>query len=559
MTESPVRQKVKELFPELLDGLRLLEGRFPANEIASRVVRAAMSQPGVAGARLWRADRGEAEVWAEAGILPASTPAGIKPGLPSDSSKDPTIWAGALGSDDFRVRVLEVRGAGPLNDTVRGEMDLLARFAAVVLALAERRGAMKELSSIIEATKKLNSTLDLGELISIILQIATRQTGAERGTVFLVDRERNEIWSLVGLGLEQQVIRLPSDRGIAGWVAREGSAVRLENAYDDARFEPDIDRKLGFKTRQLLSLPIRNEAGDVIGVLQLLNKPEAFSDEDEAFLDALSVHVALALEKAQLHRERVEKEKMERDLALAREIQAGLLPDAPPAFPGMEIAVSHRASQMVGGDYYDFLSVQAEEKEALLLVVADVEGKGAASALVMANVQATLHALADHVEPLEKLPATINQKLLMGARAAMAQGRPTKYLSMFLALIESGGRNLRYVNAGHVPPALIRADGSVEWLEAGGMIVGLLPDIEFECGTVTLAEGDLLIACTDGITEAMDSAGTEFSRARLAEMVTKLREKKPEEIMRAVITEVEIHSRGGMYEDDRILMITKAV
>ncbi len=188
-----------------------------------------------------------------------------------------------------------------------------------------------------------------------------------------------------------------------------------------------------------------------------------------------------------------------------------------------------------------------------------MEGKGAASALVMANVQATLHALADHVEPLEKLPATINQKLLMGARAAMAQGRPTKYLSMFLALIESGGRNLRYVNAGHVPPALIRADGSVEWLEAGGMIVGLLPDIEFECGTVTLAEGDLLIACTDGITEAMDSAGTEFSRARLAEMVTKLREKKPEEIMRAVITEVEIHSRGGMYEDDRILMITKAV
>ena len=185
------------------------------------------------------------------------------------------------------------------------------------------------------------------------------------------------------------------------------------------------------------------------------------------------MHVALALEKAQLHRERVEKEKMERDLALAREIQAGFLPDAPPAFPGIEIAVSHRASQMVGGDYYDFLPVQVEGGEALLLVVADVEGKGAASALVMANVQATLHALADHVEPLEKLPATINQKILIGARAAsMAQGRHTKYLSMFLALVESGGRNLRYVNAGHVPPAVIRADGSVEWLEAGGMIVG---------------------------------------------------------------------------------------
>lgn len=558
MSETPARQKVSELFPELLDGLRLLEGRFPANELAARVVRAAMSQPGVAGARLWRADRGEAEVWAQAGVLPASPPAGMKPGLPSDSSRDPAIWAGALGNDDFRVRVLEVRGTGPLGDRVRSQMDLLARFAAVVLALAERRGAMKELSSIIEATKKLNSTLDLGELIHIILQIATRQTGAERGTVFLVDRERNEIWSLVGLGLDQQVIRLPADRGIAGWVAREGTALRLENAYEDPRFEPDIDRKLGFKTDQLLCLPIRNEAGAIIGVLQLLNKQEGFSDEDEAFLDALSAHVALALEKAQLHRERVEKEKMERDLALAREIQAGFLPDAPPAFPGIEIAVSHRASQMVGGDYYDFLTVQAEGREALLLVVADVEGKGAASALVMANVQATLHALADHVEPLEKLPATINHKLLMGSRAAMAQGRATKYLSMFLALVESGGRNLRYVNAGHVPPAVIRADGRVEWLETGGTIVGLLPEVQFECGIVTLAQGDLLVACTDGITEAMDAVGTEFGRRRLVELVTGLRYEAPEKIMQAVLRDVDKHSRGGTYEDDRILLVMKA-
>jgi serine phosphatase RsbU (regulator of sigma subunit) len=428
-----------------------------------------------------------------------------------------------------------------------------------VLALAERRGAMKELSSIVEATKKLNSTLDLGELISIILQIATRQTGAERGTVFLVDRERNEIWSLVGLGLEQQVIRLPAERGIAGWVAREGSAVCLEDAYGDPRFEPDIDRKLGFRTRQLLCLPIRNEAGDIIGVLQLLNKAEGFSGEDEAFLDALSAHVALALEKAQLHRERVEKEKMERDLALAREIQSGFLPEAPPAFPGINIAVSHRASQMVGGDYYDFLPVNVDGKDALLLVVADVEGKGAASALVMANVQATLHALADHIETLEKLPATINQKILAGARSSMAQGRVTKYLSMFLALVESGGRSCLYVNAGHVPPAVIRADGNVEWLNTGGMIVGILPDVEFECGTVAFAPGDTLVACTDGITEAMDATGAEFSRHRLAELVSPLRNLSPEVILRAVLDEVDRHSRGGIYEDDRILMVMKAV
>ena len=559
MSETPARPKAQGAFLELLEGLRTLEGRLPSNEVAQRVVQAAMLQPEIAGARLWRVDNGHASVWTAVGVLPASGDNQTIAGAVINPSNDGMLWAAALGSDDFRVRVLEVRGKCALGEAVRAQLDFLARFAAVVLALAERRGAMEELSSIIEATKKLNSTLDLGELIHIILQIATRQTGADRGTVFLVDRERGEIWSLVGLGLAQQVIRLPVTRGIAGWVASHGAAVRLDNAYDDPRFEPDIDKRLGFTTRQLLCLPIRNEAGVIIGVLQLLNKGEPFTDEDEAFIDALSAHVALALEKAQLHRERLQKEKLERDLELAREIQAGFLPEKPPEFPGVEIVVSHRASQMVGGDYYDFLPVKSQGREALLVVVADVEGKGAASALVMANVQAILHALADRVEPLEKLPETINQKILESGRGARAAGRATKYLSMFLAVVEHGGRKVKYVNAGHVPPLVIRADGRQEWLEAGGMIVGLLPGAEYESGTVELGPGDLLVACTDGITEAMDAEGNEYGRPRLAETVNVQCGLATGEILRNVLSEVEKHARGGMYEDDRILLVMKVL
>jgi sigma-B regulation protein RsbU (phosphoserine phosphatase) len=557
MSETSARLETRVLFSELFQGLSQLEGRFPTNEIAARVVRAVRAQPEIAGARLWRIERGIAEVWAQDGTLPSLGERGITSELETGGSADPALWTGALASDDFHVRVLEVRGSAPLGESVRVQLEVLARFAAVVLALAERRGAMQELSSIIEAAKRLNSTLDLGELIHIILQIATRQTGAERGTVFLVDPERREMWSLVGLGLEQQVIRFPAERGIAGWVAQQGIAVRLENAYEDARFEPEIDRRLGFTTRRLLCLPIRNEAGAIIGALELLNKAEPFTREDEAFLDALSTHVALALEKAQLHLARIEKEKMERDLALAREIQAGFLPEAPPAWKGVEICVSHRASQMVGGDYYDFLPVIAGGKEALLVVVADVEGKGAASALVMANVQATLHALADDAEPLVRLPATINQKMLDGARASQSLGRKTKYLTMFMAFVENQGRRLRYVNAGHVPPTVVRADGGHEWLETGGMVVGLLPDARYECGSVELGPGDLLVACTDGITEAMDEDGNEYGRERLAESVTRHRAQSPQEILRGILDEVDAHSRGGLHEDDRILLVLK--
>jgi len=540
---------------ELAESLGQLEGRIPVNELAPRVVRAAMALPGVVGARLWRIEQEAAEVWAEVGALPAEEKLSARPTVREKSEVPSTVWTGALGSDDFRMRILEVHGQGAFPEETKSQLALLARFAALAVALAERRGTMEELSSIIEATKKLNSTLDLGELIHIILQIATRQTEAERGTVFLVDAEKNEIWSLVGLGLEQQVIRLPADRGIAGWVAQNGRSVRLENAYEDPRFEPEVDKKLGFTTRRLLCLPIRNEAGAIVGVLQLLNKAEPFTSEDEAFLDALSAHVAIALEKAQLHRERVEKEKLERDLSLAREIQAGLLPDAPPVVAGIEIAVSHRASQMVGGDYYDFLRLPPAEKGGLLIVVADVEGKGAASALVMANVQATLHALADQPGPLEKLPATINQKMLI----AGSGGRRTKYLSMFLVTLDESGRQLRYVNAGHVPPAVIRANGTCEWLTEGGMVVGLLPEQEYQCGELTLNKDDLLVACTDGITEAMDAGGNEFGRGKLAELVARLRALTPQEILDGVLEAVNAHARGGVYEDDRILMVLKAL
>jgi len=540
---------------ELADSLGQLEGRIPANELALRVVRAATTLPGAVGARLWRLEQEVADIWAQIGTLPEGAARLERTTTTEKSDLPSTIWTGALGGDDFRMRILEVHGETAFSDEAKSQLELLARFAALALALAERRGTMEELSSIVEATKKLNSTLDLGELIHIILQIATRQTGAGRGTVFLVDAEKNEIWSLVGLGLEQQVIRLPADRGIAGWVTQNGKSLRLENAYEDPRFEPDVDRRLGFTTRSLLCLPIRNEGGQIVGVLQLLNKEEAFTTEDEAFLDALSAHVAIALEKAQLHRERVEKEKLERDLSLAREIQASLLPNSPPVVPGVEIAVSHRASQMVGGDYYDFVRLAPAESGGLLIVVADVEGKGAASALVMANVQATLHALVDQPGPLEKLPATINQKMVI----AGAGGRRTKYLSMFLASLDESGRNLRYVNAGHVPPAVVRADGSCEWLTEGGMVVGLLPDQEYRSGELVLRKDDLLVACTDGITEAMDAAGNEFGRPRLAELVSRLRALAPQEIMDGVLEAVNAHSRGGIYEDDRILMVLKAI
>ena len=162
--------------------------------------------------------------------------------------------------------------------------------------------SIKTLSSIVEATKQLNSTLDFAELIKIVLQLATRQTSADRGTMFLLDKEHQEIWSIVGMGLSQEEIRIPIGKGIAGYVARTGETVNLADAYEDPRFEQAVDRRLGYRTRTLLCLPILNKANNIVGVLQLLNKSSGpFDAEDTSFLRALSVHCAIAIENAQLH------------------------------------------------------------------------------------------------------------------------------------------------------------------------------------------------------------------------------------------------------------------
>jgi sigma-B regulation protein RsbU (phosphoserine phosphatase) len=455
-----------------------------------------------------------------------------------------------LGRGPTPVGVLEIASKSKLDEKTRSWLELVLRYAEVALESSERRSAVIELSTIVEATKRLNSTLDLAELLNIILGLTTRYSGAERGTVFLVDREKQEIWSLVGLGLEQHEIRLPITKGIAGWVAQHGEMVNLPDAYADPRFESEVDLRLGYRTRSLLCLPIRNKAGETIGVLQLLNKKTGpFSRADENMLEAISDHVALALENAQLHREMVHKQRMERDLALARSIQMGLLPEAPPKLPGFDIAVSNRMSLEAGGDYYDFIQLAPDT---MLAVVADVEGKGVGSAMVMANLQATLHALIAHLHSLERLVESLNDMML-------ADTRGQKYMTMFVTLLDQPRRTLHYVNAGHVPPAVVRSNGTVDYLREGGMVVGMFPSVKFDRGHVRMEPGDIFVACTDGITEAMNAQDDEFGSQRLIDLVARERSLPAAEIVQSVLTEVDHFSRGGTHEDDRVILIMKVV
>jgi CRP-like cAMP-binding protein/two-component sensor histidine kinase len=176
---------------------------------------------------------------------------------------------------------------------------------------AEFEAQVDKLHLLIEATKTVNSTINSDELLGLILTAATTSIRADRGTLYLVDPVTNELWSKVMNGTEVVEIRMPMGKGLAGYVAKTGETVNIPDAYKDPRFNPEIDKRSGYKTHNVLCMPLRDKAGTIIGVFQLLNKRGgSFTKDDEEFIQALSVHAAIALENARLVKELVQNERL---------------------------------------------------------------------------------------------------------------------------------------------------------------------------------------------------------------------------------------------------------
>ena len=176
---------------------------------------------------------------------------------------------------------------------------------------AAAKNKVDKLNNLIEATKIVNAAIEIDKLLGLILDVATRSVAADRGTLYLVDETTGELWSKVAQGSNMVEIRLPIGKGLAGYVAKTGEVVNITDAYKDPRFNPEIDRKSGYTTRNVLCMPMRNKEGKIVGVFQFLNKSEgSFGPEDESFIDALSVHGSIAIENARIAREMVQNERL---------------------------------------------------------------------------------------------------------------------------------------------------------------------------------------------------------------------------------------------------------
>jgi K+-sensing histidine kinase KdpD len=190
----------------------------------------------------------------------------------------------------------------------RANDNIIKRLEEQHIGVQVRFGKLQRL---IEASKIINSTLDLDKLLGLILDSAIKSIEADRGTLYLVDDIKKELWSKVLQGDNMVEIRLPVGKGLSGHVAATGEVINIPDAYSDPRFNPEIDKKTGYRTRNMLCMPMKNKDGKIIGVFQLLNKKAGvFDDGDVQFIDALSAHASVAIENARLAQEMVSSERM---------------------------------------------------------------------------------------------------------------------------------------------------------------------------------------------------------------------------------------------------------
>jgi sigma-B regulation protein RsbU (phosphoserine phosphatase) len=269
---------------------------------------------------------------------------------------------------------------------------------------------------------------------------------------------------------------------------------------------------------------------------------------DFHFWGGLLMFVLLVLEVA-------DRVVMKRDLQIAKEIQAWLLPSQPPSVPGLEIAFATRPANTVAGDYYDvFARASAEPgSNTFLIAVADVAGKSIPAAMLMATFQASLKTLSSTHGPLTELVARMNRYACSNSQ------RGRRFTTAFIAEYEPWSRRLIYVNAGHNNPVLRRRTGSIERLEAGGVPLGVMEDAAYESGESILQPGDWLAIFTDGVIEAENTQQQEYGEARFIGVLHSGVMTTPDVLLESILTDLDRFAGNAPQHDDVTCVLMRAV
>ena len=419
----------------------------------------------------------------------------------------------------------------------------------IIEALSDQLG-VPYVALLEEASEKLLKVLDLDILLGHLLHIAKNGINADRGTVFIVDYSLREIKSRVLIGDEIKEIKIPIGKGIAGTVAETGRTINIRDAYKDIRFNKEIDKKTGYKTKSILCMPITNTKNEIIGVFQMINKKDGvFKNEDENFLKSLSNFSATALELAKLNQQMIEKKRLEEQLSIARQMQENLFPKTIIKIPGYKIYGYNSSCEEVCGDYYDFYHL-GESK--WLFAIGDVSGKGVPASIIMAVLQSHLRAITNLDYNLPRIMQTLNEYLVNNSSI-------DKFVTFFLGVLDSNKNTFEYVNAGHNPPYLIDSNKSIKDLNINGPIIGMFDGLEYTQSNLKFNKGELLFCYTDGVTERFNQKEQEYGERRLAKFLKANRDLNPDIVVSEILKDLDKFSKGAKQNDDVTFLLLKRV
>ena len=435
-------------------------------------------------------------------------------------------------------------GLGDLGSSIfRSVADLAAADASKALAPVLVAARLKALN---EFHRALAGPVSLDDLLASLLEQLFAVLHPEEGLILLrqPDGSLRTAASRRLPGVTGEL--LVSKRLTEEVVEKETAALVSDVAMDD-RFTGAASM-IGAGIRSILAAPICDAAG-CVGMVAIYSRATVrrFGEDDLELLVSLASAAALRIRNVALAEEAAERRVHDRELALAHEIQMGMLPRALPHRPELQVAATVAPARSVGGDLYDFLVIG----DAVWFIVADAAGKGVSAALYMAVTRTLFRALAQPDARVATVTSRMNAEL---ARDNDAQF----FVTAFIGRLDLATGELRYCNAGHPPPLVTGGAGSPRPLAGtAGIAFGILEDALYEEHAVTLAPGELLLAFTDGVTDAVNPANQLFSDERLHDVFDRLSREPPQRVVDAIAAAVNRFAAGAPQEDDVTLLVLR--
>jgi phosphoserine phosphatase RsbU/P len=396
-----------------------------------------------------------------------------------------------------------------------------------------------------EIARELTSILNLDELLKRIAELLSRLIDYQMFSILLVDATGEKLQHRFSLRFQENIHLkhdIPIGEGVVGYAVQHKEVVLVSDVTKDSRYI-----LLNPETRSELAAPLIYK-DKVIGVLDLEHTRRGFFTEDhKVTITTLAAQVAIAIENARLYEEIERQEKrLERDLALARELQFRLLPQSRPQLANLEVAAKFSPARAIGGDLYDFVNYSLSR---FAIVIGDVSGKGAPAAIYAALVSGILRSHA----PIEPGPA----EMLSAVNFSLGERRiDGQFVSIIYAVWDDPNRTLQVANSG-LPRPLYCHDGKIEVIEATGLPLGLFDDAEYDEFTFSAKPGDMFVFFSDGILDARNRAGDMFGRHRVEEIVAKSWEFSADWVVDSLFKAVAEHAAGVETFDDQTVVAIK--